>query len=79
MRRALAVFRAAGLDPVPSVSLLRSDNLRPAAWLAAERGVSLYISDQAIYEYGGVDVLLVEGLDVTRCRRSSPTLNETLT
>src|SRR6202040_4133419 len=26
MRRALAVFHAAGLDPIPSVSLLRSEN-----------------------------------------------------
>jgi uncharacterized SAM-binding protein YcdF (DUF218 family) len=51
MRRALTVFRAAGLDPVPSVSLLRSDNLQPAAWVVPTEEF-LYISDQAMYEYG---------------------------
>lgn len=51
MRRALTVFRAAGLDPVPSVSLLRSENLQPAAWIVPTEEF-LYISDQATYEYG---------------------------
>ena len=51
MRRALTVFRAAGLDAVPSISLLRSDNLQPAAWIVPTEEF-LYISDQATYEYG---------------------------
>jgi uncharacterized SAM-binding protein YcdF (DUF218 family) len=51
MRRALAVFRAAGLDVVPSASLLRSDNLPAAAWILPTDEF-LYISDQATYEYG---------------------------
>ena len=50
MRRALAAFRAAGLDPVPSVSPLRSDNWPPPAWLMPTE-TSLYQSDQAVYEY----------------------------
>jgi uncharacterized SAM-binding protein YcdF (DUF218 family) len=50
MRRALAVFRAAGFDPVPSVSLLRPENHPPPAWLVPTLE-SLYQSDQAIYEY----------------------------
>ena len=51
MRRALAVFRAAGLDVVPSASLLRSENLPAAAWIMPTDEF-LYISDQATYEYG---------------------------
>lgn len=50
MRRALAVFRAAGLHPVPSPSLLRSENVPAPAWLVPSRE-SLYLSDQATYEY----------------------------
>jgi len=51
MRRALAVFRAAGLDPVPSVSLRRPENLPPPKWIVPTNE-SLYQSGQAIYEYG---------------------------
>ena len=51
MRRALAVFHAAGLDPVPSVAPLRSENQPPPAWLVPN-STSLYQSDQAVYEYG---------------------------
>jgi uncharacterized SAM-binding protein YcdF (DUF218 family) len=50
MRRALASFHAAGLDPVPSVSPLRSDNWPPPAWLVPTQ-TSLDQSDQALYEY----------------------------
>jgi uncharacterized SAM-binding protein YcdF (DUF218 family) len=50
MRRALAVFHAAGLDPVPSVSLLRPENLPPPRWIIPT-DESLYQSGQAIYEY----------------------------
>jgi uncharacterized SAM-binding protein YcdF (DUF218 family) len=50
MRRALAVFRAAGFDPVPSVSLLRSEDRPRPAWLVPTEE-SLYLSDQATYEY----------------------------
>jgi uncharacterized SAM-binding protein YcdF (DUF218 family) len=51
MRRALAVFRAAGFDPVLSVSLLRSEDQPPPSWVLPTRE-SLYQSDQAVYEYG---------------------------
>ena len=36
---------------MPSVSLLRSENLQPAAWIVPTEEF-LYISDQATYEYG---------------------------
>ena len=50
MRRSLAVFRAEGLDPVPSVAPLRSEHLRPPLWLLPD-SESLWLSDQAAYEY----------------------------
>ena len=50
MRRALAVFRAAGFDPVPSVSLFRSEQLdSPPLFLPNDD--SLFLSDQAVYDY----------------------------
>jgi uncharacterized SAM-binding protein YcdF (DUF218 family) len=50
MRRALAVFRAAGFNPVGSVSLLRSDHLhRPPLFLP--NGDSLLLSDESLYDY----------------------------
>jgi len=52
MRRALAVFRGAGFDAIPSVSLLRSDHLR-AVPLFLPNDDSLLISNMAIYEYAG--------------------------
>ena len=52
MRRALAVFRAAGYDPVPSVSLLRSEQLEPPPFFLPNDD-SLLLSNQALYEYGG--------------------------
>ena len=50
MRRALSVFHAAGLDPVPSVSPLRSENRPQPPWLVPTQ-TSLDQSDQAVYEY----------------------------
>lgn len=52
MRRALAVFHAAGLDPVPSVSLLRSDHLDPPLFFLPNDD-SLLLSNASLYEYGG--------------------------
>ena len=50
MRRALAAFRAEGLDPVPSISPLASDNVDPPWWFLPNN-FSLYTSDQAVYDY----------------------------
>ena len=50
MRRALAVFRAEGLDPVPSVAPTRSEHLEPPRLLLPD-AYSLSLSDQAAYEY----------------------------
>ena len=50
MRRALAVFRAEGLDPVPSVAPIRSEHLPPPTLLLPDAD-SLWLSDQAVYEY----------------------------
>jgi uncharacterized SAM-binding protein YcdF (DUF218 family) len=50
MRRALAAFRAEGLDPVPSVSPIRSDH-RHRPWLLQPDADSLLLTDQAVYEY----------------------------
>ena len=51
MRRALAVFRANGFDPVGSVSLLRSEQLHgPPLFLPNDD--SIFLSDQSLYEYG---------------------------
>jgi uncharacterized SAM-binding protein YcdF (DUF218 family) len=53
MRRSLDVFRREGLDPVPSVSLTRSEHLpRPPAWLPD--GGSLDVSQEAIYDYAAM-------------------------
>jgi uncharacterized SAM-binding protein YcdF (DUF218 family) len=52
MRRALAVFRKAGFDPVGSVSLLRSDHLKPPP-LFVPNDDSLLLSDSSIYDYAG--------------------------
>jgi uncharacterized SAM-binding protein YcdF (DUF218 family) len=50
MRRALAVFRAEGFDPVPSVSPLRSEHRAPPPMLVPSADV-LSLTDQAVYEY----------------------------
>jgi uncharacterized SAM-binding protein YcdF (DUF218 family) len=50
MRRALAVFRQAGFDPVPSVSPLRSDQLDVPP-LLVPNDESLTFSNQSLYDY----------------------------
>jgi uncharacterized SAM-binding protein YcdF (DUF218 family) len=50
MRRALALFQAAGFDPVPSVSLVRSEQLSPPS-LVIPSDDALRQSGQAIYEF----------------------------
>jgi uncharacterized SAM-binding protein YcdF (DUF218 family) len=50
MRRALAVFRKAGLDPVPSVCRVRSEHLDTPPWLLPNDD-SLTLSNQALYDY----------------------------
>ncbi len=50
MRRSLAVFRAAGLDPVPSVAPIRSDGWLAPPWLLPN-DESLALSDDAMYNY----------------------------
>jgi uncharacterized SAM-binding protein YcdF (DUF218 family) len=50
MRRALALFRAEGLDPAPSVSLIRSENAPPVSW-ALPSDEALRQSNEAVYEY----------------------------
>jgi uncharacterized SAM-binding protein YcdF (DUF218 family) len=50
MRRSLAVFRAAGLDPVASVAPLRSEQLLPPHWLVPN-DESWWLSDMAVYDY----------------------------
>ena len=60
MRRSLAVFRAEGLDPVPSVAPLRSEHLRPPFWLLPD-SESLWLSDQAAYEYATLIYYWVSG------------------
>jgi uncharacterized SAM-binding protein YcdF (DUF218 family) len=50
MRRALAVFRSAGLNPIASAAPLYSEQRPPPASLLPNEG-SLAHSDQAIYEY----------------------------
>ncbi len=50
MKRSMAVFRAAGLSPSPSVSRVRSEGLPDGRlWLPQE--AYLHLSDDAIYEY----------------------------
>jgi uncharacterized SAM-binding protein YcdF (DUF218 family) len=50
MRRALAVFRKAGFDPIPSVSLIRSEHLAPLPWLRPN-DESMLLSNSAVYDY----------------------------
>lgn len=50
MRRSLAVFRLEGLDPVPSVSLTRSEHL-PQPSLLLPNSSALDLSQEAIYDY----------------------------
>jgi uncharacterized SAM-binding protein YcdF (DUF218 family) len=50
MGRSLALFRAQGIDPVPSVSLMRSEHLPPPSPLVPDVE-SLIASDEAMYDY----------------------------
>lgn len=50
MRRALAAFRAEGLDPVPSEAPLRSEHVKPPPLLLPDSD-ALILSDQVVYEY----------------------------
>lgn len=50
MRRSMSVFRAVGLDPIPSPSALTSDgSFESGRWLPND--VALALSDNAIYEW----------------------------
>jgi uncharacterized SAM-binding protein YcdF (DUF218 family) len=53
MYRSLILFRAAGMDPVPSASPLRDDP-DTAFWTMAPDRESLGVSDSAIYEYAAM-------------------------
>ena len=50
LRRSMAVFRTAGLDPVPAAAPLRSDQMPPPSWVIPNYD-ALYLSDVAIYDY----------------------------
>jgi uncharacterized SAM-binding protein YcdF (DUF218 family) len=50
MRRSLAVFRAAGFDPVASVAPVRSEHVVQPRWLIPNDG-SFALSDAALYDY----------------------------
>jgi len=50
MRRAVAAFRAAGLDPIPSAAPLRSEHRRAQPALLPNAD-ALWLTDQAVYEY----------------------------
>ena len=53
MPRSLAVFRATGLDPIPSPARLRSDR-EASPWQLMPDGASVAVSDGALYEYLGL-------------------------
>jgi uncharacterized SAM-binding protein YcdF (DUF218 family) len=50
MSRSLAVFRAAGFDPIASVAPLRSEQVKGPPWLLPN-DESLSLSDDALYNY----------------------------
>ena len=50
MRRAMAAFRAVGLDPVPSAASMRSEHRRAPRALLPDAD-ALGLTDQAVYEY----------------------------
>jgi len=50
MGRSLALFRAQGVDPVPSASAMRSEHLPKQSPIAPSVG-SLIVSDEALYDY----------------------------
>jgi uncharacterized SAM-binding protein YcdF (DUF218 family) len=53
MARALAVFRAAGLDPVPSAAAVQSEGVAQPPWLMPNE-TSQALSNSAIYEYAAL-------------------------
>jgi uncharacterized SAM-binding protein YcdF (DUF218 family) len=50
MGRSLALFRAQGVEPVPSAAPMRSEHLPPPSWILPSVG-SLIVSDEALYDY----------------------------
>lgn len=63
MRRSLAVFHAAGFDPVPSASPAPSLQIALRAWLMPDSR-SLWHSDNAIYEYAATIYYWLRGWTV---------------
>jgi uncharacterized SAM-binding protein YcdF (DUF218 family) len=53
MRRSLDVFRLEGVDPVPSIAVMRSEHL-PRPPLLLPDGGSLDLSQEAIYDYAAL-------------------------
>jgi uncharacterized SAM-binding protein YcdF (DUF218 family) len=59
MRRALAVFRAQGLDPIPSLTASWSDFERVNPFIPRRR--ALVESDAALYEYAAIAYYWMRG------------------
>jgi uncharacterized SAM-binding protein YcdF (DUF218 family) len=53
MPRAMALFRREGLDPVASAAPVRSDRQPSPRWFMPN-GESLWVSDEAVYEYAAL-------------------------
>jgi uncharacterized SAM-binding protein YcdF (DUF218 family) len=67
MRRAMAIFQAEGLHPIPSVSQLYSDNVdRPPMFLPSSG--SRYLSDIAVYDYAATLYYWLRGWTTTASR-----------
>jgi len=60
MKRAVAVFRAAGLAPYPSVTRVRSEGL-PDGWALLPYESYLRLSSDAIYDYLALGYYWVRG------------------
>jgi uncharacterized SAM-binding protein YcdF (DUF218 family) len=60
MRRAVAAFRAAGLDPIPSPSRLTSEHI-PTRFFLLPNYDSLHDSDLAIYDYAATAYYWMRG------------------
>jgi uncharacterized SAM-binding protein YcdF (DUF218 family) len=60
MRRSLALFRTAGLDPVPSLAPVRSDGVAPPPWLLPNYE-SFSLSDEAVYDYAATAYYWMRG------------------
>jgi uncharacterized SAM-binding protein YcdF (DUF218 family) len=50
MGRSLSLFRAQGIEPIPSVSLMRSEHLPPPSMILPDEW-ALVVSDEALYDY----------------------------